>query len=59
MARTKVRKGMQSVALTKAEFTRRARERFAGRELSKRKDVSDTAKAKILEANPARLYHFN
>ena len=28
MARIKVRKGMPSVALTKAEFTRRARERF-------------------------------
>ena len=28
MARVKVRKGMPSVALTKAEFTRRARERF-------------------------------
>ena len=28
MARVKIRKGMPSVALTKAEFTRRARERF-------------------------------
>ncbi len=28
MARTRVRKGMPSVALTKAEFTARARERF-------------------------------
>jgi hypothetical protein len=28
MAKIKVRKGMPSVAITKAEFTRRARERF-------------------------------
>jgi uncharacterized protein len=32
------------------------RERFAGRELAKRKDVSDSAKAAMLEANPSRLY---
>jgi predicted TIM-barrel fold metal-dependent hydrolase len=32
------------------------RERFAGRELAKRKDIKDSAKAAMLEANPARLY---
>jgi uncharacterized protein len=32
------------------------RERFAGRELAKRKDINDSAKAAMLEANPARLY---
>ena len=34
----------------------RDRERFAGRELAKRKDISDSAKAAMLEANPSRLY---
>jgi predicted TIM-barrel fold metal-dependent hydrolase len=32
------------------------RERFAGRELAKRKDISDSAKAAMVETNPARLY---
>jgi predicted TIM-barrel fold metal-dependent hydrolase len=32
------------------------RERFAGRELAKREDISASAKAAMLEANPARLY---
>jgi predicted TIM-barrel fold metal-dependent hydrolase len=32
------------------------RERFAGRELAKRKDISDSAKTAMLEANPSRLY---
>jgi predicted TIM-barrel fold metal-dependent hydrolase len=32
------------------------RERFAGRELVKRKDISDSAKAAMLESNPKRLY---
>jgi uncharacterized protein len=35
------------------------RERFAGRELMKRKDLSDSAKSAMLERNPARLYGFN
>jgi predicted TIM-barrel fold metal-dependent hydrolase len=32
------------------------RERFAGRELAKRKDIGDSAKAAMLEANPSHLY---
>jgi predicted TIM-barrel fold metal-dependent hydrolase len=32
------------------------RERFAGRELAKRKDISDSAKRAMLETNPLRLY---
>ena len=32
------------------------RERFAGRELDKRRDINDSAKAAMLEANPKRLY---
>jgi predicted TIM-barrel fold metal-dependent hydrolase len=32
------------------------RERFAGRELVKRKDINDSAKAAMLDANPKRLY---
>jgi predicted TIM-barrel fold metal-dependent hydrolase len=35
------------------------RERFAGRELTKRKDISDSAKSAILESNPLRLYGLN
>jgi predicted TIM-barrel fold metal-dependent hydrolase len=32
------------------------RERFAGRELVKRKDITDSAKAAMLDSNPKRLY---
>jgi predicted TIM-barrel fold metal-dependent hydrolase len=32
------------------------RERFAGANWTKRKDINDLAKAAMLEANPARLY---
>ena len=32
------------------------RERFAGQELAKRKDIGDSAKAAMLEANPSHLY---
>ena len=32
------------------------RERFAGRELAKRRDITDSAKAHMLEVNPKRLY---
>ena len=35
------------------------RERFAGRELAKRKDITDSAKAHMLEVNPKRLYGLN
>ena len=34
------------------------RERFAARDLMHRKDVSESAKANILENNPSRLYQF-
>lgn len=35
------------------------RETFAVRKVQGRKDISDTAKTKILETNPARLYGFH
>jgi uncharacterized protein len=35
------------------------RERFAGRELAKRKDIKESAKAAMLETNPQRLYGIN
>ena len=34
------------------------REPFVVRKVQKRKDISDAAKVKILETNPARLYGF-
>ncbi|MEA2853768.1 MAG: hypothetical protein QOE02_3787 [Rhodospirillaceae bacterium] len=46
MAKIKVRKGMPSVALTKAEFTRRARERFVDPAF----DPLQSEIAKIIEA---------
>ncbi len=35
------------------------REAFAVRKVQERKDISDTAKIRILETNPARLYGFH
>ena len=35
------------------------RERFAAKTLQNRKDISETAKTKILESNPAKFYNLN
>ena len=39
-----------------ADMSHGDRERFAAKTLQERKDISETAKTKILESNPAKFY---